>query len=65
MTMLSLVQARPGTIDKVPNATGLAHLAYAYPDPSELVATYERLKAAGIVPVRTINILVLATLKLR
>ena len=51
---LALV-ARPGTIDRVPNAAGLAHLAYAYADLSELVATYERLKAAGIVPVRTIN----------
>ena len=47
--------ARPGTIDKVPNAAGLAHLAYAYADMDELVTTYERLKAAGIVPVRTIN----------
>ena len=47
--------ARPGTIDRVPNAAGLAHLAYAYADMDELVATYERLKAAGIVPVRTIN----------
>jgi catechol 2,3-dioxygenase-like lactoylglutathione lyase family enzyme len=47
--------ARPGTIDKVPNAAGLAHLAYAYADLDELVATYERLKAVGIVPVRTIN----------
>jgi catechol 2,3-dioxygenase-like lactoylglutathione lyase family enzyme len=47
--------ARPGTIDKVPNAAGLAHLAYAYADLDELVATYARLKAAGIVPVRTIN----------
>jgi catechol 2,3-dioxygenase-like lactoylglutathione lyase family enzyme len=51
---LALV-ARPGTIDKVPNAAGLAHLAYAYADMDELVATYERLKTAGIVPVRTIN----------
>ena len=51
---LALV-ARPGTIDRVPNAADLAHLAYAYADLSELVATYERLKAAGIVPVRTIN----------
>ena len=51
---LALV-ARPGTVDRVPNAAGLAHLAYAYADMSELVATYERLKAAGILPVRTIN----------
>lgn len=51
---LALV-ARPGTIDKVPNAAGLAHLAYAYADMAELVTTYERLKVAGIVPVRTIN----------
>lgn len=47
--------ARPGTIGKVPNAAGLEHLAYAYADMGELVATYERLKAAGIVPVRSIN----------
>lgn len=47
--------ARPGTVDKVPNAAGLAHLAYAYADIGELVATYERLKAVGIMPVRTIN----------
>jgi catechol-2,3-dioxygenase len=51
---LALV-ARPGTVDRVPNAAGLAHLAYAYADMGELVTTYERLKAAGIVPVRTIN----------
>ncbi len=51
---LALV-ARPGTVDKVPNAAGLAHLAYAYANMGELVATYERLKAVGIVPVRTIN----------
>ncbi|MBM4257649.1 MAG: biphenyl 2,3-dioxygenase [Deltaproteobacteria bacterium] len=51
---LALV-ARPGTVDRVPNAAGLAHLAYAYVDMDELVTTYERLKAAGIVPVRTIN----------
>lgn len=47
--------ARPGTVDRVPNSVGLDHLAYAYADLGELVATYERLKAAGIVPVRTIN----------
>jgi len=46
---------RPGTADRVPNSVGLEHLAYAYADMGELVATYERLKAAGIVPVRTIN----------
>jgi catechol 2,3-dioxygenase-like lactoylglutathione lyase family enzyme len=51
---LAIVQ-RPDTVDRVPNAAGLEHLAYAYADLGELVATYERLKSAGIVPVRTIN----------
>ncbi len=51
---LAIVQ-RPGTVERVPNSVGLEHLAYAYADLGELVATYQRLKAAGIVPVRTIN----------
>jgi len=39
----------------VPNSVGLDHLAYAYADLGELIATYERLKAAGILPVSTTN----------
>jgi catechol 2,3-dioxygenase-like lactoylglutathione lyase family enzyme len=46
---------RPGTVDRVPNSVGLEHLAYAYADLGELITTYERLKAAAIVPARTIN----------
>jgi catechol-2,3-dioxygenase len=51
---LALV-ARPGVTDRAPNAAGLEHLAYARSDLLELVATYERLKAICIVPVRSIN----------
>jgi len=51
---LAIVE-RPGTVERVANSVGLEHLAYAYADLGELVTTYERLKAAGILPVRTIN----------
>ncbi|MGH7934634.1 MAG: VOC family protein [Candidatus Binataceae bacterium] len=51
---LALV-AYPGLVDRAPHSVGLDHLAYTYADMGELVATYERLKAAGIVPARTIN----------
>jgi catechol 2,3-dioxygenase-like lactoylglutathione lyase family enzyme len=47
--------ARPGIAERPPNSVGLDHLAYSYADLGELVATYERLKAAGIMPERTIN----------
>jgi catechol-2,3-dioxygenase len=49
------IVARPGTAERPPNSVGLDHLAYSYADMGELVATYERLKAAGIMPERTIN----------
>lgn len=34
---------------------GLAHVAYTFADLGQLLSTYRRLKAEGIVPVRTIN----------
>lgn len=36
-------------------AWGLAHVAYTLADLGQLLGTYRRLKAQGIVPVRTIN----------
>ena len=44
----------PG-IERPPHSAGLDHLAYTYASIGDLVATYERLKAAGITPVVTIN----------
>jgi catechol 2,3-dioxygenase-like lactoylglutathione lyase family enzyme len=49
------IVARPGTIERPPNSAGLDHLAFTYADMAELVATYERLKATGMVPVRATN----------
>lgn len=46
---------RPGLKPAVPGTVGLDHLAYAYDTLAGLVGAYERLKAAGIVPRRTIN----------
>src|SRR3954453_5171515 len=51
---LALV-VRPGTTARDPNSAGLDHLAFTYADLSELVTTYERLQASGIVPTRCIN----------
>lgn len=45
----------PGIVDRAPHAAGLDHLAYTYSSLGDLVATYERLKAAGITPVVPIN----------
>lgn len=47
--------ARPGTRPRPGDSAGLDHLAFTYGDLGELVATYERLKAAGIKPLRTID----------
>ena len=44
--------ARPGTAPRLPNSAGLDHLAFTYADLGELGATYRRLKALGISPVR-------------
>ena len=45
----------PGAPDRSPDAAGVEHLAYTYATLADLVATYERLKAAGIRPYWTIN----------
>ena len=45
----------PGIVDRAPHAAGLDHLAYTYASLGDLVATYERLKAAGITPAVPIN----------
>ena len=45
----------PGIEDRAPRSAGLDHLAYTYSNVGDLVATYERLKAAGITPVAPIN----------
>ena len=51
---LALV-VRPGTTARDPHAAGLDHLAFTYADLSELVTTYERLKASAIEPIRCMN----------
>ena len=49
------IAAFPGIVDRAPHAAGLDHLAYTYSSLGDLVATYERLKAAGITPAVPIN----------
>ncbi len=49
------IAAFPGIVDRAPNSAGLDHLAYTYSSLGDLVATYERLKAAGITPAAPIN----------
>jgi catechol 2,3-dioxygenase-like lactoylglutathione lyase family enzyme len=49
------IAAIPGLNDRPPHSVGLDHLAYTYDNLADLVATYERLKAAGITPAVTIN----------
>ena len=49
------IAAFPGLSERVPKTAGLDHLAYTYVNLGDLVATYERLKDAGITPVVTIN----------
>ena len=46
------IVARPGTVERPPNSAGLDHLAFSYADMGELVTTYERLRAVGLLPVR-------------
>lgn len=44
------------TLKKAPDDSwGLAHVAYTFDNLGQLLSTYRRLKAEGIVPVRTIN----------
>jgi catechol-2,3-dioxygenase len=49
------IVAREGTTPRPPNSTGLDHLAFAYANIEELIFTYERLKALGIVPIRAVD----------
>lgn len=49
------IVARPGTVPREPNSAGLDHLAFTYADIGELVTTYERLKALGILPLRAMD----------
>jgi catechol-2,3-dioxygenase len=49
------IAAFPGISERQPHSAGLDHLAYTYASLGDLVATYERLKVAGITPVVTIN----------
>jgi catechol 2,3-dioxygenase-like lactoylglutathione lyase family enzyme len=45
----------PGTGVRDPNSAGTDHVAYSYNDLGELLSTYRRLKAAGILPNWPIN----------
>ena len=45
----------PGLKKAPDDSWGLAHVAYTLADLGQLLSTYRRLKAEGIVPVRTIN----------
>jgi catechol 2,3-dioxygenase-like lactoylglutathione lyase family enzyme len=45
----------PGSPPRDPESTGTDHVAYSYNDLGELLATYRRLKAHGIVPHWPIN----------
>jgi catechol-2,3-dioxygenase len=49
------IAAFPGIAERQPHSAGLDHLAYTYSSLGDLVATYERLKTAGITPAVTIN----------
>ena len=45
----------PDYKDREPNTVGMAHFAYTYASLDDLIHQYERLKASGVMPVRTIN----------
>ena len=45
----------PGLAPRDPESAGTDHVAYSYRDLGELLATYKRLKAAGILPHWPIN----------
>ncbi len=42
--------AIPGTVEKTQHSAGLDHIAFFYPTIGDWIASYERLKAAGITP---------------
>lgn len=46
---------RPDMEEAAPNAVGLDHVAFGYGTLGELVDTYERLRADGRAPYRTVN----------
>jgi len=45
----------PETVDRVPTAAGVDHIGYGLAGFGDLVATYERLKLAGITPFLPLN----------
>jgi len=45
----------PDYKDREPNTVGMAHFAYSYASIGDMVHQYERLKAADVMPARTIN----------
>ncbi len=45
----------PGLVDRPEGTAGLEHIAYTYATLGDLIATYERLKTAGVTPYWTIN----------
>jgi len=45
----------PDYKDREPNTVGMAHFAYNYASAGDLIHQYERLKASGVMPARTIN----------
>jgi catechol 2,3-dioxygenase-like lactoylglutathione lyase family enzyme len=45
----------PDYKDREPNTVGMAHFAYSYDTLADMAHQYERLKDAGVMPVRTIN----------
>jgi catechol 2,3-dioxygenase-like lactoylglutathione lyase family enzyme len=51
---VALIQV-PGLATRDPATAGTDHIAYSFNDLGDLLATYRRLKAAGITPGRTIN----------
>jgi catechol-2,3-dioxygenase len=42
--------AIPGTVEKPKHSAGLDHIAFFYPTMGDWIATYERLKVAGVTP---------------
>lgn len=49
------IASLPNLVERQPGSVGLDHLAYTYGSIGDLVFTYERLKAVGILPVVSIN----------
>lgn len=51
---IAIIRA-PGLAARAPNAAGVHHVAYTFASLSDLLATYERLKASAIMPSWAIN----------